>query len=42
MSKQMKFEVSYTVQVARDFQTKYSLTVDGIAGYNAIQAMFWN
>lgn len=43
MSREMKFEAPYTVQTVRDFQAKYSLTVDGIAGYyNTIQAMFWN
>lgn len=31
-----------TVQAVKNFQTKYNLTVDGIAGYNTIQAMFWN
>lgn len=33
---------AYTVQAVRDFQTKYNLTMDGVAGYNTIQAMFWN
>lgn len=33
---------AYTVQAVQDFQTKYNLTVDKIAGYNTIQAMFWN
>jgi len=33
---------STTVKAVKEFQQRYHLTVDGIAGYNTLQALFYN
>ena len=31
-----------TVKAVKEFQKKYNLQVDGVAGYNTIQMLFYN